>query len=124
MPDDTYNEFEQYRQADDPDADDVSKADAGRRLLETGLDWENGELAATDGGAAVDKIEETQRENRIQNGLIGAGLVAGVVAIASDNPALLLLAGAVGLLLTVWSFYPILRAEVAARTDREVSPDA
>jgi hypothetical protein len=43
LPPDTYERFEEYRDANSSEESELSKADAGRRLLEKGLDGVDGD---------------------------------------------------------------------------------
>lgn len=115
VPPDTYEEFEEYRCERLPDSDEgISKADAGRRLLEAGLE-EN--RTATDGGQVLDELKQIRIEQqratsteKIENALIGVGVLSlGALAAGFSGPLMLLGTLAVGATLVIFSLFPLLR---------------
>jgi len=81
VPQDTNKRFEQYREQRD-----ISKSEAGKRLIERGLDWETGETAP---GGAGDPSKLGERaawgvlSGAVAGLAFGAGQVAGWFAIAA-----------------------------------------
>lgn len=79
------------------DDSDMTQAEAVRYLVRRGLDHEQG--VATDGGEVLDRVDElreqqrkAEREDRVQNALLGGVIAAGVFTlsgIASDLLSLL-----------------------------------
>jgi Flp pilus assembly protein TadB len=112
VPPDTYDEFEEYRRERLPDTDEeISKADAGRRLLEAGLEDHR---TATDGGQVLDELEQLRTEQqrattteKIENALIGVGLLV-VAALAGGlgGPLVWVVAAVVATALIVLPFLP------------------
>jgi hypothetical protein len=88
----------------------LSKADAGRRLLESGL--EEYQHAETDGGEVVERVDELRaqheqrdRRERRHDALLGVALVVGALVVSgtADGPLALLTAAGVGVALVVSS---------------------
>jgi len=88
VPPDTHERFEEYREENTPDAEEetLSKADAGRRLLEAGLDVEAERQKIADGGfsdeqreemrAVVgDRVDAVHRTLQLQNVATAVGIV-------------------------------------------------
>jgi len=103
VPSDTLEGMEEYAEEHG-----LSRSDAGRRLLEAGLEVEKG--AATDGGEVLDRVDElkrqqhrVEREERIQNALLGGTLLAAVTVLsgAVNGPVPLFVAVVLALALIV-----------------------
>lgn len=110
VPSDTLEGMEEYAEENG-----LSRSDAGRRLLEAGLEVEKG--VATDGGEVLDRVDElkrqqhrVEREERIQNALLGGTLLAAVTVLsgAVNGPVPLFVAVVLALALIGWSLFPLL----------------
>jgi hypothetical protein len=91
VPPDTHAEFERYREERSGPDDELSKSDAGRRLLERGLDYERGRITP----ANDDETDEDEDDE-------GGGLAA--VARRLPDVALALVA------LSIVSWLPLIGA--------------
>jgi len=84
VPTDTHDRFEKYRAENAPDDEELTKADAGRQLLEAGL--ESRGLPRPDGGARHDieaALKDYQRQTERVEGVRTIGFVAAAVGIVS-----------------------------------------
>lgn len=83
VPQDTSERFEAYR-----DDRDISKSEAGKRLIERGLDWESGEVSA--GNAAGSALGE-----RLAWGVLAFSLAAFALGYSLPAGGLAAVAGVV-----------------------------
>ena len=91
VPNDTYDEFEEYR-----DGRDISKADAGRRLLEDALQHAGDETARTDGGVTQQQFAAHERRESRRTWLLMTALVyVALVAAGTLSDVATFAAGAV-----------------------------
>lgn len=80
---------------------DITQSEAMRHLIVRGLDYEAGELAATDGGDIEEmrqELQEREESERKRDVLLTATIVAGITAVVFPEPLVLLVALAVAAL--------------------------